>query len=216
MLTSCRPPIWDHCAFARCFLAFNLTSHHAVFITVTVECYSEDTLTAGVISNLPGSPDATTFVMFLSADLWQQDFWLHGVKVFCNIFVNNAHKWKKFVQLRELAESNLELWYTQISRKKYERFGVKKKKPSCCCMRPAGVSPFLKEGFSSLSHEFTMWQYPQKPAVWLFCIIFLVPSSSALEPVDTNMFGPVVFITVTNKQAADLLPHACQRWFINI
>lgn len=29
------------------------------------------------------------------------------------------------------------------------------------------------------------------------------------------MFGPVVFITVPNKQAADLLPHACQRWLIN-
>lgn len=66
-----------------------------------------------------------------------------------------------------------------------------------------------------LCHIFSVLQFPQKPAVELFYIFFPLPDSPALEPVDTNMFGPVVFITVTDKQAADLLPHACQSWFIN-
>ena len=65
-----------------------------------------------------------------------------------------------------------------------------------------------------LGHKLTIQQFPQKPAAELF-VAFFVPVSKALEPLDTNMFGPVVFITVPNKQAADLLPHACRSWLIN-
>ncbi len=92
------PPIYWLLCFSKMFFTTQL--HVKPFISVTVQHSSNGTSLAAIVtlSNCFGLPNITTdtakFVIFSSADFWQQDLNLCGFfLLFGNIVVNKTHKW---------------------------------------------------------------------------------------------------------------------------